>query len=60
MVDKPDGSLQALVMVFCLMWPVVIPMIVLGLLLVIAIGWKCGAIILDAIKTLTKRVFWDE
>jgi hypothetical protein len=60
MVDKPDGSLQALVMVICLMWPVVIPMIVLGLLLVVAIGWKCGAIIIDAIKTLTKRVFWDE
>jgi hypothetical protein len=60
MVDKPDGSLQALVMVICLMWPVVIPMIVLGLLLVIAIGWKCGAIIINAIKTLTKRVFWDE
>jgi hypothetical protein len=60
MVDKPDGSLQALVMVICLMWPVVIPMIVLGLLLVVAIGWKCGAIILEGIKTLTKRVFWDE
>jgi hypothetical protein len=60
MVDKPDGSLQALVMVICLMWPVVIPMIVLGLLLVVAIGWKCGSIIIEAIKTLTKRVFWDE
>jgi len=60
MVDKPDGSLQALVMVVCLMWPVVIPMIVLGLLLVVAIGWKCGAIILEGIKTLTKRVFPDE
>ena len=60
MVDKPDGSLQAFVMVICLMWPVVIPIIVLGLLLVIAIGWKCGAIIIDAIKALTKRVFWDE
>jgi hypothetical protein len=60
MVDKPDGSLQALVMVICLMWPVVIPMILLALLLIVAIGWKYGAIILDAIKTLTKRVFWDE
>ena len=60
MVDKPDGSLQALVMVICMMWPVVIPIIVLGLLLVIAIGWKCGAIILEWIMTLTKRVFWDE
>ena len=59
-MNKPDGSLQALVMIICLMWPAVITMIVLGLLLVIAIGWKCGAIILDAIKTLTKRVFWDE
>jgi hypothetical protein len=60
MVDKPDGSLQALVMIICLMWPVVIPMIVLGLLLVVAIGWKCGGIIIEGIKTLTKRVFWDE
>jgi hypothetical protein len=48
------------VMVVCLMWPVVIPMIVLGLLLVVAIGWKCGAIILEGIKTLAKRVFWDD
>ncbi len=61
MVDgKPDGSLQALVMVICLMWPVVIPMILLALLLIVAIGWKCVAIILEGIKTLTKRVFWDE
>lgn len=60
MVDKPDGSLQALVMVICLMWPVVIPMILLALLLIVAIGWKCGAIILEGIKALTKRVFWDE
>jgi hypothetical protein len=59
-MSKPDGSLQALVMVVCLMWPVVIPMIVLGLLLVVAIGWKCGAIILEGIKTLAKRVFWDD
>jgi hypothetical protein len=60
MVDKPNGSLQALVMVICLMWPVVIPMIVLALLLVVAICWKCGLIILEGINTLTKRVFWDE
>jgi hypothetical protein len=59
-MDKPNGSLQALVMIICLMWPVVIPIIVLGLLLVVAIGWKCGAIILEWIMTLTKRVFLDE
>jgi len=59
-MHKPDGSLQALVMVICLMWPVVIPMILLALMIVLAIGWNCGGIILEGIKTLTKRVFWDE
>jgi len=59
-MSKPDGSLQASVMVICLMWPVVIPMILLALLLIVAIGWKCGAIILEGIKTLAKRVFWDD
>ena len=57
MSDKPDGSLQALVMLICLMWPISLPIILVGGFLIAALGYKLLHVVFGTFARLIQGIW---
>ena len=57
MSDKPDGSLQALVMLICLMWPISIPIILAIVFAFLALCYRLAYVVFGALARLIQGLW---